>query len=220
MNLNTQRMSRAESKARTREALLTSARQVFVEKGFNAATVEEIAAGAGFTRGAFYANFADKSDVFWAVAEAEDELVFGDIEAALDEVEDDEKLALVERWFEALLSERPLRRAFAEQLAQNHSEENRERFAGLVAANRRRIARVLEVQAEVYGLTLGAPSEQLAAVFLAIGEGLETQRMLDEEAVPWSLFADAFAYVWLGATVAADDPLLVSRGSGTPPRDR
>lgn len=217
MDLNTQRMSRAESKARTREALLGSARAVFAENGFNAATVEEIAAGAGFTRGAFYANFADKSDAFWAVAKADDEAVFGILESDLEAADDDDdKLAMLDRWFEVLLGERPLRQAYAEQLAQVQSDADRQRFADLMAANRRRIARVLEVQAELYGVTLGAPAEHLASIFLAVEHGLEDQRMLDEGAVPVSLITDAFAYVWLGATVAADDPLLVNRGSGTP----
>ncbi|GAB95102.1 AcrR family transcriptional regulator [Kineosphaera limosa] len=47
----------------TRERLLTAATIVFVERGVVAATVEEICEAAGFTRGAFYSNFADKDEL-------------------------------------------------------------------------------------------------------------------------------------------------------------
>ena len=53
----------------TRNELLCSARAVFASDGFEQATVEDIAALAGKTRGAFYANFEDKEDVFYAIFE-------------------------------------------------------------------------------------------------------------------------------------------------------
>jgi AcrR family transcriptional regulator len=48
-------------RAQTRERLMTAARTVFAERGIPGASVEEICEAAGFTRGAFYSNFADKS---------------------------------------------------------------------------------------------------------------------------------------------------------------
>ena len=47
-------LTRAEKRARTRAALRDAAARVFVERGFQGASVEVIAAEAGFTRGAFY----------------------------------------------------------------------------------------------------------------------------------------------------------------------
>jgi AcrR family transcriptional regulator len=58
------RLSRHEQKARTRAELLAAAEATFTHHGFHGATVEGIAALAGFTKGAFYANFADKEEVF------------------------------------------------------------------------------------------------------------------------------------------------------------
>jgi len=52
---------------RTREALLAAARKIFARDGFEAARIEEIAAEAGRTRGAFYANFESKAEVFLAL---------------------------------------------------------------------------------------------------------------------------------------------------------
>lgn len=48
----------------TRQELLRSARAIFARDGFEHARIEDIAANAGRTRGAFYDNFKDKEDVF------------------------------------------------------------------------------------------------------------------------------------------------------------
>jgi AcrR family transcriptional regulator len=53
----------------TREALIRAARDVFAKAGFEHGRIEDIAAQAGKTRGAFYANFEDKEDVFFAIFE-------------------------------------------------------------------------------------------------------------------------------------------------------
>src|SRR4051812_29687054 len=60
----TERLTRAEQRERTRDALLDAAGRVFVERGFSGASVEAIAAEAGYTRGAFYSNFASKDELF------------------------------------------------------------------------------------------------------------------------------------------------------------
>jgi len=53
----------------TREALLDAAEVVFAKKGVNGASMEEIAAEAGFTRGAIYFNFGNKDELMLAVME-------------------------------------------------------------------------------------------------------------------------------------------------------
>jgi AcrR family transcriptional regulator len=54
----------AERTALTRARLLRAAEKIFARDGFEAAKLEEIAAEAGYTRGAFYANFASKEELF------------------------------------------------------------------------------------------------------------------------------------------------------------
>ena len=49
--------------------LLEAAESVFIRDGFQAAKLEDIAKVAGYTRGAFYANFRSKEDLFITVAE-------------------------------------------------------------------------------------------------------------------------------------------------------
>ena len=53
----------------TRRKLLAAARGVFARDGFEASSIEDIAAEAGHTRGAFYANFETKEDLFFALLE-------------------------------------------------------------------------------------------------------------------------------------------------------
>jgi AcrR family transcriptional regulator len=74
----------------TRQRVLDAAREVFAERGVIGGTVEDICERAGFTRGAFYSNFADKDDVIDALVEREQnrlldhlDVTFGDIERDL-----------------------------------------------------------------------------------------------------------------------------------------
>ncbi len=54
----------------TREHLLAAAAQVFAERGFYGASLDEVAAVAGFTKGAVYSNFKNKEDLFLALFKA------------------------------------------------------------------------------------------------------------------------------------------------------
>jgi len=56
-------------RARTRARLMAAALSVFAERGVIGASVEEICEAAGFTRGAFYSNFADKDALVLALIE-------------------------------------------------------------------------------------------------------------------------------------------------------
>jgi AcrR family transcriptional regulator len=61
--------SRAERRKReTRERLLTAALDVFLKRGFDAATTAEMAEAADVGAGTFYLHFKDKRDVYEALA--------------------------------------------------------------------------------------------------------------------------------------------------------
>jgi AcrR family transcriptional regulator len=53
----------------TRRALLDAARRIFARDGFEASRIEDIASATGHTRGAFYAHFSSKEDLFFALLE-------------------------------------------------------------------------------------------------------------------------------------------------------
>jgi AcrR family transcriptional regulator len=74
----------------TRLALLEAARRVFAGQGFEASRIEDIAAATGHTRGAFYAHFATKEDLFFALLEQEASRRVHQIRATMESREDPE----------------------------------------------------------------------------------------------------------------------------------
>src|SRR5258708_19886673 len=68
----------------TRDYLLAAAAQVFAERGFHGATLDEVAAVAGFTKGAVYSNFNSKDDLFLALLESRYESETTSLRAYLD----------------------------------------------------------------------------------------------------------------------------------------
>src|SRR5436190_413215 len=55
---------RALAKQQTRLKVLAAARKLFSDEGYEGATIRDIAAAAGMSTGAVFANFTDKSDLF------------------------------------------------------------------------------------------------------------------------------------------------------------
>jgi AcrR family transcriptional regulator len=62
-----ERLTPERRREMTRQALIDAAAQLFGKKGFAGASMEEIAAEAGFTRGAIYSNFGSKDELLIAV---------------------------------------------------------------------------------------------------------------------------------------------------------
>jgi TetR/AcrR family transcriptional regulator, acrAB operon repressor len=52
----------------TPERLLDAARKVFAKQGYDGASLDDVAAAAGMTKGAVYHHFESKADLFWALA--------------------------------------------------------------------------------------------------------------------------------------------------------
>jgi AcrR family transcriptional regulator len=64
-----ERWTRERRLEHTRALLLDAAEEVFAEKGFTSATLDDIAHTAGYTKGAIYKHFAAKEDLFLAVSD-------------------------------------------------------------------------------------------------------------------------------------------------------
>ena len=193
------RLTRAEAKARTRARLLRAAADVFAEKGFLAATVEEISEAAGFTRGAFYGNFTSKADVLVTILEEEYATVFGEVADLVATSEEDDKLPAAQDWFERVTGGDRLDRAVAELWPEALQDPDlRARLARRTAAARDTIAAMISAYCREAGIELPAPVEHFAAISFAIGVGLENQRRLDPDAVPADLFAIGQRWAWAG----------------------
>lgn len=64
------RLTRVEQRARTRADVLAAARDRFLDVGYAAASLEDIADRAGYSKGAVYSNFVDKPRLCREVLEA------------------------------------------------------------------------------------------------------------------------------------------------------
>ena len=78
------RLTRAEQQEQTRIHVVEAAAHVFARRGFAASSLEQIAADAGYTKGAVYSNFASKDDLFLAVLDARYERWLAQISRALE----------------------------------------------------------------------------------------------------------------------------------------
>lgn len=179
---------RAAGKARTHERLLAAAAQVFADRGYGAASVEEIAKAADVSVGSVYTHFRSKQNLFLALmnrrrdtelAAAERELVDG-LEPAVHRLDerliataDDDHLALLgaEAWLYAVRDP-----AFGEALAE-HNAQLREDMLPLIAAERER-----------RGATWSLSDAEVAQVALAFYTGLVQHRRLSPEAVGEDLY--------------------------------
>src|SRR5271154_1630229 len=90
------RLTRAESRERTRALIVDAATDLFLRSGFQVTSLEQIGEEAGFTRGAVYSNFPSKTAMGIAVIDGLYEREAEHLEAALEETED------VDDWFDAL----------------------------------------------------------------------------------------------------------------------
>ena len=167
----------------TRERVLEAAGEVFAERGFHGASVEDICERAGFTRGAFYSNFSSKDDLVLELTRRHAEDLVERIRAAskrehatAEDVLRDVLAALAddsrskERWV-VLTTEFTLhairdagaRRAWAAQQRLVRDE----------------LASVVDEAVARQGLTLPMPTDVFVRVAMALTQGSLTQRLVE-----------------------------------------
>ena len=187
------RLTRAERRRQTRARLLAAAGEVFARRGFHAATVDEVADAAGYTKGAVYSNFATKDELFLALL---DERIAAQLEQtqALYAVESSEELLAAmrgrtEREFAAARDFGLLMVEFS-----LHAMRNPAAQAGLAERYRQLRGRLGELITRRYARRHASPpmpAEHLAALALATDAGLFLQYAAEPGALPWELHADA-----------------------------
>lgn len=190
------RETRAEKQARTRAALLTTAASVFAERGYQGASVEEIAERAGYSHGAVYSNFAGKEDLFLAVFEeymAERARELATTQAGLDEDAplETRARALADQWMERFSADRDSFLLHLEFLGQAGREPGMaERFGTRSAALRETVAAYIARFQEEEGTVAPLPPGDLAMVLRALGIGLAVEALVSPEAVRKGLYGD------------------------------
>lgn len=182
------RLTREESRAQTRQDLLDAAKILFARQGFEGSSVEQIAEAAGYTRGAFYSNFETKEVLLIALIER----CFDDDLAGIALLQGD--LAAVSAGFQQAAHLEESRHREAHLLKMEfwmcalRSPAVRTAYAAQHARLRSAIGTLIEAQYAASHRPLPAPAEELAAVTVALRNGLDSQKLISPDAVPDDLY--------------------------------
>jgi AcrR family transcriptional regulator len=202
------RVTRKEQQAETRERLLRSAGKVFARRGFQAASLDEIARDAGFTKGAVYANFDGKEDLFLAMLDERfaERRAAMERTAATDAEPEDQVRAGGGDFAQYLTADPEWQRLFFEMAAHAGRDERFrealvERYRGL----REVIADVYAGRAAELGVEPPVPFEQIAWMVFAMGNGFAMEKLLEPDAVPADLFAQMLTIFLAGLGAMVDE---------------
>jgi AcrR family transcriptional regulator len=198
-------LTRKERQEQTREQLVAVAARVFARRGYHQATVEEIAAEAGFSTGAVYSNFSGKEELFLALADRQVAERVAEIEAVADAAErEDDAGAEAAARFRAFLERDPdwplLFYEFWSLSVRNPDLQGE--LARRRDAIRDALAETLERVARQHGFELRFPAEALATAIAASLNGLAFERAAAPDALPDEVFAE-FVTAVLGCAIAA-----------------
>jgi AcrR family transcriptional regulator len=187
------RPTRAEQQAQTRAHLILAASHVFAQRGYETATIEEIAEQAGYSHGAVYSNFKGKEDLFLAVFEQymnrriEEVADATDIEGSFAE----RARAGADQWMQRFADDRAtflLHLEFIIHAARNPhlSKLLGERMSALrLEIERRLMQRELQAKAP-----LPLPAADLALVVRALGIGLAVEALNQPEEIDTHLYGN------------------------------
>lgn len=178
------RLTRAEAQQRTKDVVLGAAEELFLDKGYAATTVAQIADAAGRTQGSIYANFSGKEDLCLQILERHATEIADRVVDELAEVgpEPENKLSVLLRTWKVLADDAGLVTLAAEYvIATRHDPEQRAMISGqldilrallaagvddnlAVAVSQERVERAaMAVAATVAGLAFGQATGILTA---------------------------------------------------------
>lgn len=188
----TRRLTRAESQERTRALIVQAATRLFLRYGFGATSLEQIAAEAGFTRGAVYSNFDGKTAMGIAVI---DELYAHEerrLEQLLGGVGRDELLDALAAWADETIGDPAWTRLEIEIAAS--SVHDRQHRAATAARYARLRARCGELLRELLDDPDAIDVEVLAAGLVGLALGIGAQRASDRR-IPGTILTDVLRAV-------------------------
>src|SRR5438477_8523537 len=175
----------------TCEKLFEAAAVVFEEQGIGGASIETIAAAAGFSRGAFYSNFKSKDELIIAMLEDHVEQSIRrnlDLLARHSNLDDFlDALRTMDRSRHDPLGRSPLLH-MEMILFVARAEKRRPELAKRLRARRKLVAEIVETTAKNSGKTRPLNPAWAGAILLALEDGFRLHRLIDPETTP----ADSF----------------------------
>jgi AcrR family transcriptional regulator len=194
-------MTQERRRERTRNLLLDAAKEVFAQRGFEGASLEEIAEAAGYTRGAIYKHFSGKEELFLAVNKRYNE---GFLQGFADNIDPSVPLeqldlaSIAKQWHAMQYSDpHDFALGFEFNLFVLRHPESREVVAQQRLELARMIAQFIEEQAERIGQTLRMPSLIVARLVLACSDGLQLATFLDAgEGDLYEPFLEMLLTIW------------------------
>ncbi|MCP4618794.1 MAG: TetR/AcrR family transcriptional regulator [Bradyrhizobium sp.] len=177
----------------TRDKLFEAAARVFEEQGIHAASIEAIAAAAGFTRGAFYSNFASKDELIVAMLEDHVEQTIRRNLDLLAKHQDLQDYLDAFRNFDRARQD-PLGRApllhMEMILFVARAEKRRPELAKRLRARRQMLTEIVTIISRHEGKNFQNPA-WVAAILLALEDGFRLHRLIDPETTPPDSFLRA-----------------------------
>ena len=170
-------MRRLERQQKTRGELLEAATRLFAARGFGGASIDEIAAAAGYTSGAIYANFAGKEDLFLSAFEDQIARHIREVTEAVSAAGTDaskRSAAGAQQWIDFLDRSPEMFLLFVEYWAYAVRDPKRR------AAFSERFAAFRETTARMLGRD---PSDPLAPAVNALIYGVAIQRLAEPQAI-------------------------------------
>jgi AcrR family transcriptional regulator len=166
----------------TRANLIEAAFRVFADKGFGQVRIEDVCAAAGYTRGAFYSNFASLDELFFALYDESARLIAGQVTEALTADDIDPGIeAVIERVAATLLLDRDwlvIKTDFLLHAARNPAVADR------LAAHRHQLRTAIEKRLDGARERLNLPDAignipNAARAVVAAYDGVAVQLLLD-----------------------------------------
>lgn len=167
-----------------RRRLLDAATDVFAERGIDRASLDDVAARAGLTKGAIYSNFAGKDELVYALMDEHIARREGLAVGALAGEAAGAAQRAGDALTDALSSEARWQRLFIEFWARAQRDDDvRAEFAARRAEAREDLGALIAEEAKRRELVLPLAPEELATTLLALSNGLAIERLTDEDAV-------------------------------------
>jgi AcrR family transcriptional regulator len=189
---------------------MASAAKVFTRRGLQQASIDEVAEDAGFTKGAFYANFKNKEELFLAMLDERFAERIEDIERVIaGEGTTAEKARRAGDDFTSMIGADPewerLFFEFSAYAARN--EDFRQELVTRYRSMRDRIAAALRARHEELGMEAPAlPFDQVALMTCAMGNGFALEKLLEPDAVPGDLYGTMLMVFFAGLAALKEAP--------------